>query len=260
MTDTTTSFAARNTAIVKDFAKRLNEVLDSFGYPRHYSGRYTLLAEKYGVSVQTSRKWCKGIGVPSPAVLVAMAHDFDTTIDALLGDQGLSHARPLPALQSAPIYELSNTAGGTQYTDFAQTGSIVTSSVPFIQGLHKGAITLIVNWADMEAPELHVGDVLFVDMDCHAIVESGTYVVRSPTMTTIRIGSVSLSDSVRFSKIDRAGAEEHTDIPVKRLSFNTDHDFLSPPPIGPGTLLVVGRVLGIHRSLNGNLRIRRKRG
>ncbi|MDK9702368.1 MAG: helix-turn-helix domain-containing protein [Sulfuritalea sp.] len=233
---------------MEGFAKRLNKLLDSFDYPRHYSGRYTQLADRYGVSVQTSRKWCKGLGLPSPAVLQEMASDFDTTIDALLGDENLAHGQRIPPLIAIPFYELSDISSGTHHSEFTQISSVLSSELPFITQQRQDKMALVRNWATLESPDARLGDILLVGLDCHAIVDGGTYVVRTPSMTTVRIGSVSLSDKVLFTKVDHVGVAENTDIPLARLVFNTTADFLMPAE-EPKAVLVVGRVLGIYREL-----------
>ncbi len=245
MTKLTTDVAKRNLAIVKGFAERLNQVLDSLDYPRHYAGRYTQLANRYGVSVQTSRKWCKGLGVPSPAVLLEMARDFDTTIDALLDGHGLIQVRPLPPLVSIPVYELSGVSSGTRHTDFAQTNSVIASNLPFVTHQQQSKMAFVINWVDLRTPEARVGDVLLVGLDCLSVVEGGTYIVRTESMTTLRCASVSLSNEVRFTKVSRSGVSEDTPVLMDHLLFNAATDFLAP--VAPDNYLIVGRVLGFYR-------------
>ena len=124
-------FPQQNAAILKAFGERLNRALDAAQYPRQYSGRYTRLAETYGVSVQTARKWCRGEGIPSPAVLLAMAQDFGTTIDYLVGGSSVDIPPNLP-LHAIPLFRLPPFADDTRHTEFFTTDTIYSTSLPFI--------------------------------------------------------------------------------------------------------------------------------
>ncbi|WP_423063762.1 helix-turn-helix domain-containing protein [Candidiatus Paracoxiella cheracis] len=73
---------------MKQFADRLNYLLDVNGFPRKGKGRHNALAQMFQVSQIAVRKWLEGEGKPKTSRIIEMANRFNANIDWLLSGKG----------------------------------------------------------------------------------------------------------------------------------------------------------------------------
>jgi len=82
------------------FAERLDEALTKAGAPAG-SGRRTWMKNRYGVSVESARKWLSGISLPDAARMLVIAEDLHVAAEWLLTGNGVPPGAT--ELNSAPL-------------------------------------------------------------------------------------------------------------------------------------------------------------
>lgn len=79
---------------LREFAARLNAVLDALGVPRKGNGRQIVVGKTMKVSIRGARRWLEGEAYPAPNKFVELAARYGTTVDWLLGGKAIR--QPVP--------------------------------------------------------------------------------------------------------------------------------------------------------------------
>lgn len=87
---------------LEGFSNRLKEILADNGYPGW--GRQRFIAQKFGVSHPSAKKWLDGVNYPEMDKLVEFARWGNTTVDWLITGEGLKH--PLPSQLSPDLLSI----------------------------------------------------------------------------------------------------------------------------------------------------------
>jgi len=147
------------------FGKRLHACMDRSGYPKSYEARYTQLAERYGVSSTTTRKWCRGVALPGPMILLAMANEFHTSVDALI-----HHDSPIdqPNYKLIPLFKHLDQGG------FEKSSGTYVDPEVFQNPGSMGVIC----WIDSPPLNVKRGDVIFIDTAVRSLAPDGIYLIR----------------------------------------------------------------------------------
>jgi transcriptional regulator with XRE-family HTH domain len=190
--------------LVRTFAERLNSVLDARGVAAQQTLRSEELAEKFDVSSSGARKWLLGLGLPSPAMLVRVAAEYDVTIDWLFG---LSDEPTVPTGSSilvAPVYAMPQHGVHSPDTSgFELVGSVQINHDSNHQLLSSlPAIAMVRMWADMPDLGLHLTDVVIVGLGLPAVFEeNAVYLLRDPHQRSyIRRVEIGLNGDVGLKK------------------------------------------------------------
>jgi DNA-binding XRE family transcriptional regulator len=85
--ESTFGYMGRST-ITKNFADRLNEVLDEAGMPEKFDGRQVALAKIFDVSQKGARKWLEGEGLPTLERCIEIATHFGVNTEWLVSGRG----------------------------------------------------------------------------------------------------------------------------------------------------------------------------
>ena len=114
---------------LREFAARLNAVLDTAYVPRKGAGRQAAVARVMGVSVRGARRWIEGDAYPQPDKFLELAARYGTTVDWLLGGHGEtptgSTAATHPAARRGYIPHIAWTA----IQAWAETGAIEPAGI-----------------------------------------------------------------------------------------------------------------------------------
>ena len=230
--------ATKSIVLVKDFASRLNMLLDGAQYAKVAKPRATRLAKEHQVSVTTARKWLLGEALPSPVILIAIAHAHGVSIDWLLTGAGSMNPTTLVA---TPLYRMAGPGGEKTTGGFEQIATYYRerNAIPrHEQEFHA----LILSWAEARDPAVTLGDIFFVNTSVTSLKENAIYLVRSPASTSVRRIRVSLEGTATVSRVSATNDREESVFNLADIAFNSHHDINA---IATLPLLIVGRVVGI---------------
>lgn len=85
------------------FSERLNELLDSRGFPAKGKGRQVELGKRYELTQKAVRKWVEGEGLPETVRLIQIARDFHCNFEWLAMGTGPRDADPAHSTPEAEL-------------------------------------------------------------------------------------------------------------------------------------------------------------
>lgn len=233
--------------LMKEFSRRLNDLLECRGYPSVQIQRFTKLAEDLDASISGVRKWCLGIAIPSPVTLVRMAQLFNVSIDYLLTlrDAETEHdVRPSKTRVDLPLCVINHRA--SQDGDCPQAAFKKLRTISLDYGDPEPSVPpsrhrfLVENWTDMTDPSLRVGDLLLVETSENFLTEDGIYLIRTPSMLCLRRSIAQMDGRVQLTAEHR-GRKESTVVESKEIVFNKSKTLDEPAP--KSGIQIIGRIV-----------------
>lgn len=88
----------------KQFAERLGQIWDYANVPRG-DKRTAAVAERFGVSRESARKWCRGLSIPKDERLRAMAVQLDISYEWLSTGRGTMVGTDLSVRETPNKYD-----------------------------------------------------------------------------------------------------------------------------------------------------------
>lgn len=229
------------------FAKRLNKVLDSHGYPSIMARRFTKLADELAVSPAGVRKWLVGIGMPSSAMLKTIAEKLAVSLDWLF-DVSLPSAQfdPEKAGKSVPVYSAAEAFDtdtlGAPRSAFQRNAivSVIDGAMPVCP---DSAHTFLVEcWIDAPSAGLQRGDLLVAETALQRLADGQIYLVRTGKGTTfLRRATIELNELATFQPMEQSAkgnSYKSSQIAYAR-SFSENGK--------SGAITILGRVIGTCR-------------
>ena len=212
--------------------------LDNAGFPSVHSGRYSSLAGKYGVARQLTNRWCSGLAIPSPQILLRLAADLGVSIDWLFGAD-----LPNSAGAEIPVFKLKNPDIEAVSTNFALVGHMRFLPTSPVSGR---SYAIVQNWSASLDPPFAIGEELLVDMSAMELEDGAFYVIRTPTSTSIRRFSIGKEDQLVFSRTTPINTFANSYV-IDDVHSNDSQRF-DVEWRQPG-VLILGRVEAVTRSL-----------
>ncbi len=228
--------------LLASFAERFNGLLDANGYAQDKSShRHERLAAEFGQSVSGTRKWCKGLAIPSPATLIAIAKRFGTTTDFLLGLSTSS------GMVQVPVFRLDSTSGSDiepAAGNFAHVTNLYWDKHSLASDTE--GLCSIEYWSELVSPQLHRGDLLLLDLNVRHLVDNSLYFLRTSSTYCVRRMRAHLNGNIEMSA-EYGDHRDSTVVAKGDISFNATRSVNDAPPAAG--LKVIGRVLRIDMKL-----------
>lgn len=240
MTTLPVDLPAEALALITGFSARFVGLLDEAGYPPGVNNRMDAVADHFGVSPQTARKWLKGVALPNPLTLCQITERFGVSLDWLLA--GRSSA--VDDLVPVPRYRLED----ARRARFVRTGELwIEPNEPIFRAA-LASRAYIKNWCSMRDPGFELDDTILVDTADLRLAEDGIFLLRSGTLVVWRRILVSVIDgSLIISSSSATAHKERVTLSPADIDWNTTGSLDAEP--SEGRLLVVARVLAIYKNL-----------
>lgn len=246
-TDDLNATSKQEEELMKEFSRRLNDLLECRGYPTVQIQRFAKLAEDLDASISGVRKWCLGIAIPSPVTLVRMAQLFNVSTDYLLtlrdADTELD-VRPSKSRVDLPLCVIDRR--GSQDGDCPQAAFKTLRTISIDYGDKEMSVPrsshrfLVENWTDMTDPSLRVGDLLVVETSENYLTEDGIYLLRTQSMLCLRRIIAQMDGRVELTSEHR-GRVESTIMQPKEIVFNKSKTLDEPAP--KSGIQIIGRIV-----------------
>jgi transcriptional regulator with XRE-family HTH domain len=246
-TDDLNATSKQEEELMKEFSRRLNDLLECRGYPTVQIQRFAKLAEDLDASVSGVRKWCLGIAIPSPVTLVRMAQLFGVSADYLLTLRDAEtelDVRPSKTRVDLPLCVIDRR--GSQDGDCPQAAFKTLRTISIDYGDQEMAVPrsnhrfLVENWSDMSDPSLRVGDLLVVETNENYLTEDGIYLLRTQSMLCLRRIIAQMDGRVELTAEHR-GRVESTIMDPKEIVFNKSKTLDEPAP--KRGIQIIGRIV-----------------
>lgn len=246
-TDDLNATSKQEEELIKEFSRRLNDLLECRGYPTVQIQRFAKLAEDLDASVSGVRKWCLGIAIPSPVTLVRMAQLFGVSADYLLTLRDAEteiDVRPSKSRVDLPLCVIDRR--GSQDGDCPQAAFKTLRTISIDYGDKEMAVPrsnhrfLVENWSDMSDPSLRVGDLLVVETSENYLTEDGIYLLRTQSMLCLRRIIAQMDGRVELTSEHR-GRVESTIMDPKEIVFNKSKTLDEPAP--KSGIQIIGRIV-----------------
>lgn len=232
---------------MKEFSRRLNDLLEARGYPTVQIQRFTKLAEDLNASISGVRKWCLGIAIPSPLTLVRMAEHFNVSTDYLLNLRDAeSEINVVPSRTRVNLPLCVIDRRGSQDGNCTQAAFKELRTISIDYGDKEMSVPrsnhrfLVENWSDMTDPSLRVGDLLIVETGENYLTEDGIYLLRTQSMLCLRRIIAQMDGRVQLTSEHR-GEKESTVVEPKEIVFNKSKTLDEPAP--KSGIQIIGRIV-----------------
>jgi transcriptional regulator with XRE-family HTH domain len=233
--------------LMKEFSRRLNDLLEARGYPTVQIQRFTKLAEDLNASISGVRKWCLGIAIPSPLTLVRMAEHFNVSTDYLLNLRDAeSEINVVPSRTRVNLPLCVIDRRGSQDGNCTQAAFKELRTISIDYGDKEMSVPrsnhrfLVENWSDMTDPSLRVGDLLIVETGENYLTEDGIYLLRTQSMLCLRRIIAQMDGRVQLTSEHR-GEKESTVVEPKEIVFNKSKTLDEPAP--KSGIQIIGRIV-----------------
>ncbi|MEI7994060.1 MAG: S24 family peptidase [Methylococcaceae bacterium] len=187
---------------LEDFRRIFNDALDDIGAPALFHGRHKWLAERYGVSNSSARKWSTGECYPDMAHLMMIADDLKYSIDQLVGRMPImpigkgKKQDTTVAIRIAmeKANESSNEVDSVKNGHVVFEGDIVNQTMR----MNRNGVEIIIVQSDAMADTIQAGDLAFVDTLQKELSDNQIFMFKTSNGTAFRRVITALDGTIQL--------------------------------------------------------------